>query len=344
MACSSMAVVVCAYASDRWQDLCASLRSAAAQAPAPDELLLVTDHNEELRERAHRELSRELPGLRIVANNRKKGLSGARNCALLEVSSDVVVFLDDDASAGPGWLAALRAPYADDAVMAVGGAAVPRWPDGLDRPVTLPSGSPAARGELDWVVGCTYHGQPAHTAPVRNLMGCNMSFRRAVFGEIGGFSEDLGRVSKNPLGCEETELCIRARKAFPGAEIVFEPGAVVHHRVSKDRLTWRYLRRRCFAEGLSKAAVALMQGQEQALDTERRYASRILPAAVVREVTSALRPGCGKPLWHLQGAAAIVMALAWTTLGYVRGSVTLRMGSGRAADATSDRGRQLHVT
>ena len=44
-------------------------------------------------------------------------------------------------------------------------------------------------------------------------MGCNMSFRREVFERIGGFAEEIGRIGKNPLGCEETELCIRARQA-----------------------------------------------------------------------------------------------------------------------------------
>jgi hypothetical protein len=178
---------------------------------------------------------------------------------------------------------------------------------------------------------------------VRNLMGCNMSFRRSVFARVGGFAESLGRVGTTPLGCEETELCIRARKAFPGHRIVFEPRAVVRHSVSRDRLTWAYLRRRCFAEGLSKAAVAVLQGQEQALDTERRYASRVLPAGFIRELAGAVRPTHGSRLRHLQSACAVVLGLAVTTLGYVRGSVALRTGAGGAA-LTSDRGHQLHMS
>ena len=66
--------------------------------------------------------------------------------------------------------------------------------------------------------------------------------------------------ASNPLGCEETELCIRARQTFARAgekiRIVFEPRAEVDHRVSHDRVEWAYLRRRSWAEGLSKAAVS----------------------------------------------------------------------------------------
>lgn len=316
------AVVVCAYTMDRWDHLAAALGSAAEQEPAPQELWLVVDHNDDLLVRARAELTAELPGLRVIANRRRRGLSGARNTALELVGGDVVVFLDDDASAEPGWLAALLAPYADPEVVAVGGVAQPRWPAGAVRPATLPSAGPEGawmvRGELDWVVGCTYAGQPTEMAAVRNVMGCNMSFRRSVFTGLGGFSEDLGRVGKVPLGCEETELCIRASALFPGARVVFEPLARVRHHVSPDRLTWSYLRRRCYAEGVSKAAVSSMVGPQAALATERGYATRVLPAGLARELRSAVR---SRTTRNLAGAGAIVLGLAVTAVGYARGRV-----------------------
>ncbi|SDT19685.1 Glycosyltransferase, GT2 family [Friedmanniella luteola] len=314
------AVVVCAYTLERWDDITEALASAARQDRAPDELWLVVDHNDELFERAGRELVAVHPELKVLPNLRTRGLSGARNTALEHVTTDIVVFLDDDAAAATtDWLGRLLEPYRDERVIAVGGSAVPRWPEGQGRPRTLPVGRGTARGELDWVVGCTYRGQPETQQGVRNLMGCNMSFRREVFTAAGGFGEHLGRVGKTPLGCEETELCIRAQRTRSGSSIIFQPTAEVRHHVSLDRLTWRYLLRRCYAEGLSKAAVSRMVGQDQALSTERRYASRVLPAAVLREVASAVSPGPGHRGPHLHGAAAVVLGLAATTIGYVRG-------------------------
>ena len=327
-------IVVCAYTNERWDDLCEAVGSAARQQPAPDQVLLVIDHNPELLERARRELLTLLPALEVTENTRKKGLSGARNTALEQVSGDVVVFLDDDANANPGWLGHLLTPYADAAVIAVGGSATPRWPGAHGRPVTLPSADGAGWGELDWVVGCSYAGQPTTTAAVRNLMGCNMSFRRVVFEQVGGFSEDLGRVGKVPLGCEETELCIRATNATPGSRIIFEPRALVRHHVSEDRLTWAYLRRRCFAEGLSKAAVSAMVGQDQALSTERGYATRVLPRGVLRELfraASGRRPGAAA------SAGAIVVALTATVLGYVRGRAARPLVLGTTVPRIADR-------
>ena len=323
-------VVICVYTEQRWDDIVAAVESVRGQDVAAAEVLVVVDHNPDLLERARQAFA---PPVRVLPNARRQGLSGARNTAVAAATGDVVVFLDDDAAARPGWLAALLAPYADPEVVAVGGVAHPRFPG--DRPGLLPAGG--ATGELDWIVGCTYTGQPTRQAEVRNLMGCNMSVRRAVFGEVGGFAEDLGRIGRNPLGCEETELCIRIRQAYRRAgreaRIVFEPAAQVDHRVSADRVRWSYLRRRSWSEGLSKAAVARLVGSDDALSTERSYVATVLPRAVLRE----LRAG------RVGSAAAVVAALAATTAGYLRGrlpgataEVRLPAADGAAAGPAAD--------
>jgi GT2 family glycosyltransferase len=316
----TLAVVVCAYTIQRWDGLRAAVASAVSQEPAPEQLWVVIDHNIELEERARQELISMNPCIRVIPNTRRRGLSGARNTALDHIDTDVVAFLDDDAVADPKWLARLAAEYDNPDVMGVGGAAAPRWPERATRPVTLPcSGDGSGRGELDWVVGCTYRGQPERRASVRNLMGCNMSFRREVFDVVGGFSEDMGRIGTIPLGCEETELCIRAATAMPDGCIIFEPQAMVRHHVSADRLTWQYLRRRGHAEGLSKAAVSSRVGSAHALATERSYATAVLPKAVMRELARALRPAAAHRRRGLAGAGAIVLALAATGFGYLQG-------------------------
>jgi glucosyl-dolichyl phosphate glucuronosyltransferase len=309
----TVSVVICVYTEQRWGDIVAAVESVRAQDAAVAEIVVVVDHNPALLARVRGRFAADR--VRVLPNALRQGLSGARNTAVSAATGDVVVFLDDDATARPGWLRGLLAPYADPDVVAVGGVAHPRFPAHGDRPRMLPSGGadPDATGELDWIVGCTYTGQPTDRAEVRNLMGCNMSVRRTVFAEVGGFAEDLGRIGRNPLGCEETEFCIRVRQAYRRAgreaRIVFEPAAQVDHRVSPDRVHWSYLRRRCWSEGLSKAAVAQLVGTDDALSTERTYVASVLPAAVLRELRE-LRP---------MSAAAVVVALACTAAGYARG-------------------------
>lgn len=314
-------VVVCAYTLDRWTELSEAVREAANQLQASGlqgRVLIVSDHNDDLLAKAG-----ELTGplVDVVPNTRRRGLSGARNTALEFIDTDLVVFLDDDATPEPGWLDALLAPFSDTEVLITGGAASPRWPSDARRPASLPAAD-GGRGELDWVIGCTYEGQPTTLAPVRNVMGCNMAFRTEVFEAAGLFGEDLGRVGKVPYGCEETELCIRAAQSNPKAKILFEPKSLVAHHVSHDRLSWRYLWRRSYAEGISKAAVAERTTRDAALSTEMTYTTRILPRGVLRELSSIPRTR----VRGLCGAFAIVSALAATSFGYAVGRLAIRRG------------------
>lgn len=201
-------------------------------------------------------------------------------------------------------------------MLGVGGTAQPDFP-ATGRPASLPGSGD--RGVLDWVIGCSFDGQPRTQGPVRNLMGCNMSLRRTPALAAGGFSEHLGRVGKTPLGCEETELCIRMTAAAPGSRMVFVPQAGVRHIVTDDRVTWSYLRRRSYAEGLSKAAVSHLVGSDQALATERSYVSRVLPAAVGRGLAGVVRPGSSSRGTQALGVGAVGLCLSATAVGYLRG-------------------------
>lgn len=297
---ADLSVVICAYTDQRWDDLVDSVRSVLDQDVPPAELIVVIDHNDDLLARA----SAELDGARVIPNMGPKGLSGARNTGVEASSGAVVAFLDDDATAEPDWTVRLLAPYADPTVLGVGGWAVPEWQDGA------PSWFPE---EFLWVVGCSYRGLPTTTAPVRNLIGCNMSVRRDVLRDVGGFDVGLGRTADRPLGCEETELCIRATDLHPGGSFVLEPTARVHHRVPSSRGRWAYFRDRCRAEGVSKAWVATRVGRDSALSSERAHALRVLPAGVMRALAS-VRPG---DLSGFGRAAAIVAGLAHTTGSYL---------------------------
>jgi len=299
---ASVSVVVCAYTERRWSDLVDAVGSVAAQSVPPHEIIVVSDHNPALLERARR----ELPATVVIANEQEQGLSGARN-------SGIVAFLDDDAVAAPDWLEQLVAPYEDRRVIGVGGTVEPLWPGA--RPSFMPH-------EFDWVVGCTYRGMPVTTEPVRNLIGANMSLRRQVFDAVGGFRADVGRVGTRPVGCEETELCIRARRCLPGTEIIFEPRARVRHRVTPERADVRYFRARCWAEGLSKAVVARHAGRDDALSSERRYVTSTLPRGLARGLRDA---AAGDEAGGLARAAWIVAGVTITAAGYGVGAVRAQL-------------------
>jgi glucosyl-dolichyl phosphate glucuronosyltransferase len=256
--------------------------------------------------------------VRCVANDGARGLSDARNTGIRIARGDVVAFLDDDAAAAPDWAEHLLDAYRDADVIGVGGWVRPDWR--APRPAWLPE-------EFLWVLGCSYTGLPSCRASVRNPIGANMSFRRAVFEDVGGFDTGTGRVGADAAGCEETEFSIRACQGTPGARIVLEPAAVCHHAVPADRLTRRYFRRRCAAEGRSKAVVSTLTGADAALSSESAYVRRTLPAGVLRGLREALAGDLG-------GAArawAIVEGTAVTATSYL---LMRRRVRGRITDGT----------
>jgi GT2 family glycosyltransferase len=302
-----VSVVICACADERFGDLGDAIESVAVQTVPAVETIVVVDHNPGLAER----VGAGWPGVIVIENAEERGVSPARNTGLVAAKGSVIAFLDDDAVAAPDWLENMLRVYAEEAVMAVGGDIEPLWQSG--RPAWFPS-------EFGWVVGCGYTGLPREPAAVRNVIGTNMSFRRDVFDAIGGFDSAIGRVGRLPVGCDETELCIRARRHWPERKIVHDPSVKVSHRVPSRRANLKYFVSRCYGEGRSKALVSDRVGQKDALSTEMRYATRTLPAGVWHGITDAVvgdRYGLGR-------AGAIVVGLAVTSAGFVAGKLIPR--------------------
>jgi GT2 family glycosyltransferase len=302
----TFSIILCAYTQARWNDLVDAVASVQRQTLPAHEIIVAIDHNPTLAVQAQQ----HLPGVVVVENREDRGLSGTRNSGVAAARGTHVAFLDDDAIAAPDWLARLSAAFANPRAVGVGGAIEPLWRDG--RPAWFPA-------EFEWVVGCTYRGMPETRATVRNLIGCNMAFRREVFASIGGFR--IGRVGALSIGQEndETEFCIRLMTACPDAELWYEPIAAVRHKVSPSRTTLAYFTRRCFSEGLSKARLARQVGQAHGLSTERAYTLRTLPQGVLRGIGDTLlrRDPAG-----LLRAAAIIAGLAITTMGYLVGCLS----------------------
>ncbi len=295
-------VIICAYTEDRWDDLISSVSSVKAQSIPPSQIIIVIDHNRQLYERA----LAQFPGITLLENRDERGLSGARNTAISAATGNIIAFIDEDAAADRDWLKLLNQNFADPRVLGVGGSIIPNWENG--RPNWFPR-------EFDWVVGCTYIGLPEQTAPVRNLIGCNMAFRREVFEGVGVFRNGIGRVGTIPVGCEETEICIRARQKWPEGSFVFEPRASVLHNVPEKRKKFAYFRSRCYGEGISKALISRFVGQKDGTQSEWAYTLNVLPRGVLKGLGDLLRGDFA----GLQRALAIIAGLLITTSGFLAG-------------------------
>jgi GT2 family glycosyltransferase len=318
----TFSAIICAYTLERWADIEAAVASLRHQTCPPDEILLVSDSNPELLARARE----AFPDVRCVANAGVQGLSDARNTGVRLARGDVVGFLDDDAVAAPDWVEHLLGAYQEEQVVGVGGWVRPAWR--APRPAWFPD-------EFLWVLGCSYTGLPTTRTPVRYPIGANMSFRRSLFDTAGGFDTGTGRVGRDAAGCEETEFSIRAVRTTPGARILLEPAAVCDHAVTPDRLTRRYFRRRCAAEGRSKALVSTLTGAGAALASEQTYVRRTLPAGILRGLRDAVTGNAG----GLARALAIVEGATVTAVSYLLARRRLRSsrtGAARSSESAVD--------
>ena len=306
-----ISVIICAYTEARWPDLVAAVESLHRQSTPAREIIVVVDHNQCLLERVRTELS----GIVVVENSKPQGLSGARNSGIAVAQGALIAFLDDDAMAEPGWLARLNRCFEDPQVLGVGGTVEPKWSS--KRPAWFPR-------EFYWIVGCTYQDMPEKPVVVRNPFGGCACFRREMFEVVGGFRTGIGRVGTLPMGCEETELCIRASQHWPQKVFLYEPQARIHHHIPSSRTSWHYFRSRCFAEGLSKAAVAQFVGAKDGLATERTYIVRTLLRGVARGVMDGI---LHLDVTGFARAVAIAAGLTITVAGYSTGVIAQRFAS-----------------
>ena len=309
----SVAVVVCTSSTQRVPLLRACVESLLCGERLPDELYVVVDTNPALAV----ELTGSLPtGARLLRCD-GAGLSAARNVGIAASRSDVVAFLDDDATADPSWLAALAEAFAaDPRLLGAGGPVMARW--GAERR-WMPD-------ELLWVVGCTYAGHRQDAGPIRNPIGCNMAFRRHELVGVGGFETSFGKRQGALSTCDETELALRVQRTHGPGRIRFVPGAPVHHLVPASRVSWRLLMQRSISEGLAKARLK-RRFEGPALAAERSYVRLLVGDAVPRLLLVGIRR---RDRDSALGAAAIAASLMVTGAAFVAGIA--RDAGGRRRD------------
>lgn len=217
-----LSIIIATHA--RPESLARLVQSLAPQLVSDDRELLIADNGTAAPSAlpanapAHKHLHEPRPGKCRIQNR-----------AIREARGEIIICLDDDLVAAPGYIdqaehffddhpefAAMKGRIlpAEDPQTKVGAEAVP-W---LDLPI------------VD-------HG--SEVIEVRGVLGANMAFRASALAQVGLFDERLG-----PGACgheEETEISARLRRA--GFRIGYAPRALVYHEVDSTRADRaRYLR------------------------------------------------------------------------------------------------------
>lgn len=185
-----------------------------------------------------RSLYTAIPGLHV---GRHVGLKAARG--------DVVVYGDDDIRAFPTWLEGVTESFEDPEVVLVGGKIQP------DFEVSPPEWFASLWQDIPWGRALGYYtlldfGDESKAISPEYVWGCNFSIRRHVLIDLGGFHPDAmpGTLIRFR---GDGETAISRMIATKGLKAVYNPKASVHHLVSKERLSFDYLQKRAFSQGVS---------------------------------------------------------------------------------------------
>jgi GT2 family glycosyltransferase len=191
----------------------------------------------------------------VVRHPVNRGLATARNSGLAVATAPVVAFLDDDCEPTPHWAATLLRAHEEGAA-GVGGPVVPAGKPGFMLGY-LARNNPLSPLELDlahsenllyrFSLYLRAQWQPQLRTGQRKvyaLPGANMSFRREALLDVAGFDERFR------FGAEDTDLCLRWRRAGQ-AELVFDPKVqVLHHFTTSLRDSLR--RSRSYGHGTAR--------------------------------------------------------------------------------------------
>ena len=217
----SVSVVICTR--DRPAELRHCLESVSRSVPASTEILVVDN---DLNCRETRAVVDSFPRVRYI-EERRTGLSAARNTGIRMANEEIIVFTDDDATVTAGWVEKLTSSFDDPRVMAAMGLVLPAE---LETPAQ--AAAQLARGWLtrgyqpevfdrSFLEEASRHGGGVWTIGA----GANMAIRKQAVREVGWFDERLGA---GKAGCsEDSEFWYRLLAA--GWQCRYEPSAVVFH-------------------------------------------------------------------------------------------------------------------
>ncbi|MBS7287577.1 MAG: glycosyltransferase [Candidatus Freyarchaeota archaeon] len=170
---------------------------------------------------------------KLISPPERISIAEARNYGLREAKSDVVAFIDDDCVACDGWLEKLTSPInLDESIGCVGGRI---------RPVFFEQPPKWLRRDIYGILGLTDWGDSAKD--IFFPIGGNMALRREAAINVGGFQEKLGPRGIKLFG-EEISISERLRRA--GYRVVYEPKAVVLHKLWGERLSLRSVAERAY--------------------------------------------------------------------------------------------------
>jgi glycosyltransferase involved in cell wall biosynthesis len=190
-------------------------------------------------------------GARVITPRPPGGINAARNAGIEAAGAELVVLIDDDVSAPPGWLEAILT-----------GAASAPDADVFGGPIRarLEGGGPRSCGREDAPITTLDLGATDRDVPL--VWGANMALRRRALERAGRFDEDWH-------GPGDEEIWER-RYTAAGGTIRYLAAAGLDHRRTAADATVRRLSRAAYRQGRASRRYDERKGAAPSLTAELR--------------------------------------------------------------------------
>ncbi len=234
-----ISAVVCSYNRDKY--IFDALLSLKDQLLEKDKFEIVivnnnsTDRTDEICRKFTEDYNSDVNITYVIETN--QGLSHARNRGIKESKGSIITFIDDDAIAEKDFLSnILSFMDAHPEVDAVGGKVLPIYSTGKE---------PEWLSKYIWgLVTKVDEGNEIKQFEKKYPAGCNMTIRKQLLEDIGGFNTNL------KIRSDDKDIFA---KIFALRKTVYYlPGAVVHHNVDDYRLEPEFIKRLCLIIGQSE--------------------------------------------------------------------------------------------
>jgi len=300
-----VSVVVCTYTMDRYDVFTEAVESVLAQEYEAIEVVLVIDGNPEVYEHAVDDFG-DRENVVIHDNEENRGISFSRTKGAELASGDIVAFIDDDGVAEEDWIEAHVETYKGTDAVAVAGYVAPNWVS--HKPEFFPE-------EFYWLVGCTELGFAEDGEEIRNGYGSNVSYKRDVFLDVGGYDVNTGRKGDRHIQAHEAPVGIRIQYEY-GSGVVYAEDAVVHHTLFDYRGEFRWLLFRSFWQGFSKRVMEVLYPGAQG--NESAYLKRLFISRIPNRLQTAISR---KSISQIKQVVSILLFTGAVGLGYLYGAM-----------------------
>jgi glycosyltransferase involved in cell wall biosynthesis len=269
MTLSKLSVCVCTY--NRAKSLAHTLFSLTQLKDIKSldwDLLVIDNNSNDQTKSVIKKYENHLP-LRYIRET-KQGLSHARNRALTECDSEVLIFTDDDVKVDVNWLSSYAEavssfPDADY----FGGRILPHW--STEKPKWMRDETMPLIGGL--LVICDNGPEVRYYRDTDSgPFGASFGVRRRMIKRLSPFRVDLGPKLHVPGRGDDDEYLLRAKQA--GYRGIYCGRAVCYHQTDPKRLRIGYMYRFGVQKGIAEKRMSTDNNSRGSITLELNYAIR----------------------------------------------------------------------